>query len=148
MSLKIRNAKPGDEVYIVELIKELSETIGEASGISVEFAKNSLSFPCFQILVAEEHGRVVGLISYSVKPSLYHGANSCIIEDLVVKQQARGRGVGSALIREALIRIQKLGCAEVSVSTMPDNEKAIRFYRACGFTDEALFLEKHFFKSK
>jgi ribosomal protein S18 acetylase RimI-like enzyme len=35
-------------------------------------------------------------------------------------------------------------CAEVSVSTMPSNSKAIEFYKAHGMTDEAVLLEKHF----
>jgi hypothetical protein len=34
-------------------------------------------------------------------------------------------------------------CAEVSVSTMPDNQEAIRFYNKLGLVDEAIFLERH-----
>ncbi len=34
--------------------------------------------------------------------------------------------------------------AEVSVTTMPDNQGAIRFYKRHGLVDEAVFLEKHF----
>jgi ribosomal protein S18 acetylase RimI-like enzyme len=37
-----------------------------------------------------------------------------------------------------------MGCAEVSVSTLSDNEDAQRFYRSHGLVDEAVFLEKHF----
>jgi len=35
------------------------------------------------------------------------------------------------------------GWAEVSVSTMPDNERAIAFYRSLGFAGEAGLLERH-----
>jgi len=39
--------------------------------------------------------------------------------------------------------MESLGCAEVSVSTMPDNVDALQFYKAHGLVDEAILLEKH-----
>ena len=64
--------------------------------------------------------------------------------DLVIAASHRGRGVGGALLEALLARLEKDGCAEVSVTTMPDNEGALRFYRSHGLTDEAVYLEKHF----
>jgi ribosomal protein S18 acetylase RimI-like enzyme len=78
-----------------------------------------------------------------IRPNLYHAANSALIEELVVRESARGRGVGGALMSELLRRLSAQGCAEVSVTTMPDNDGAIRFYRSHGLVDEAVFLEKH-----
>lgn len=37
-----------------------------------------------------------------------------------------------------------LDCKEVCLAVMPDNERAIRFYKHHGLKEEALFLEKHF----
>jgi ribosomal protein S18 acetylase RimI-like enzyme len=85
-----------------------------------------------------------GVLTYSVRPDLYHAAPTGLIEELVVRQSMRGQGVGGALLDELFSRLTALGCAEVSVTTMPDNAAAIEFYKAHGLTDEALFLEKHF----
>lgn len=75
---------------------------------------------------------------------VHHAAGSGLIEELIVSGSARGRGAGSALLADLLRRLAAAGCAEVSVSTMPDNEGAKRFYRSHGLVDEAVFLEKHF----
>ena len=145
MPIMVREARPGDEQVIVELIGELARTSGEASPITESYAREYLAFAqCgSHILLAEQGSRTVGLLSYSVRPNLYHAANSALIEELVVRESARGQGVGSVLLSELLDRLPSLGCAEVSVSTMLDNQDAMRFYRSHGLVDEAVFLEKH-----
>ena len=97
-----------------------------------------------KILLAERQGRVGGLLSYSVRPDLYHAGNSVLIEELVVDENCRGEGVGGALITALEERLMELDCREVCLAVMPDNETAIRFYRSYGLVEEALFLEKHF----
>jgi ribosomal protein S18 acetylase RimI-like enzyme len=144
MSISVRDAHPGDEPHIVRLIRELADTDDEASPITPEYVCGYMTFPGNHVLLAEDGERVIGLLSYSVRPGLYHAGDSALIEELVVHAPERGRGVGSALMTELLRRLEALGCAEVSVSTMPDNTGAQRFYRAHGLRDEALFLEKHF----
>jgi ribosomal protein S18 acetylase RimI-like enzyme len=144
MSLSIRQAKPGDEPIIVTLIRELAETSGDSSPITEEYAATCLAFPGSHVLLAEEDGQVIGLVSYSVRPGLYHAGDSGLIEELVVHDSGRGRGIGSALMSELLQQLAAAGCAEVSVSTATDNEGAKRFYKSHGLVDEAVFLEKHF----
>jgi ribosomal protein S18 acetylase RimI-like enzyme len=144
VNISIREAKLGDEVFIVQLMQELAETGGDSSPITHAYVKDYLSSPISHVLLAEENERVIGLLSYSVRPDLYHAANSCLIEELVVLKSARGRGVGSALMSELLQRLASSRCAEVSVAAMADNEGAIRFYKSHGLVDEAIFLEKHF----
>ena len=145
MSITVRLATSTDAPVVVELIGELAGSYGETSPITQEFVGEYLAFPGNSILLAEENGRVAGLLSYSLRPNLYHAANSALIEELVVRESARGRGVGGALMSELLRRLPSQRCAEVSVTTMPDNEGAIRFYRSHGLVDEAVFLEKHLF---
>jgi ribosomal protein S18 acetylase RimI-like enzyme len=144
VNINIREAKPGDEPFIVELIKELAETGDDSSPITHAYVTDYLASPVSHVLLAEENRQVIGLLSYSVRPDLYHAANSCLIEELVVLKSERGRGVGSALISELLQRLASLGCAEASVAAMADNEGALRFYKSHGLVDEAIFLEKHF----
>lgn len=144
MNLHVREAEPQDAPAVVALIRELAQTIGESSPITQEYVKDYLSFPGSSVLLAEEDGQAAGLLSYSVRPNLYHAAGSGLIEELAVRESARDRGVGSALMTELLRRLAAMGCAEVSVSTMPDNKGAKRFYQSHGLVDEAVFLEKHF----
>lgn len=143
MSIGIRQAQAGDEPAIVALIKELAETGGESSPITPAYIETYLASGS-RVLLAEENGQAAGLISYSIRPNLYHAGDSCLIEELVVRAGHRGRGIGGALLSRLLEQLAAAGCAEVSVSTETDNEGARRFYKSHGLVDEAVFLEKHF----
>ncbi len=117
---------------------------GDSSSIDEEYVAYYISCPHSYVLLAEEEGQVIGLLSYSVRPNLYHAGDACLIDQLIVQEGARGRGVGGALVEELFQRLAALDCVEVSVSTMPDNRRAIRFYKSHGLTEEAVLLEKHF----
>ena len=148
--IEIRPAAPHDSPDIVRLVKELAGD--EPCDLTEEFAREYLAFPGCGILLAQETaagatsktGRVLGMLSYSIRPNLFHAGNGCLIEELVVKGDARGRGVGGLLVDAILQIAESLGCEEISVSTMPDNTGAIRFYKSHGFEDEAVYLERHF----
>lgn len=143
MSLEIRSAGPGDEAVIVRLIQELADAEGEASPITEEYATAYLSSPGSHLLLADQNGESIGLLSYSIRPDLYHAGPTALIEELVVQASERGRGVGSALLSELLSELARLGVVEVSVTTMPGNQRARHFYQAHGLLDEAVLLEKH-----
>jgi ribosomal protein S18 acetylase RimI-like enzyme len=144
MDIAIRDAEPRDSGIIVRLIGELAAAAGERTHLTEAYAAEYLASPTAKALVAEVGGQVVGLLTYSLRPDLYHAAKTCLIEELIVRDAVRGRGVGSGLVDELFARLTALGCAEVSVTTLSDNTRAIEFYRAHGLTDQAVFLEKHF----
>ncbi|MFH0777351.1 MAG: GNAT family N-acetyltransferase [Candidatus Eisenbacteria bacterium] len=144
MSITVREARPADAPAVVRLILELAATIGEDSPITEDYAAKYLSSPGSTVLLAETRGQAVGLLSYSVRPDLYHSAGSCLIEELIVQESARRQGVGSLLMTKLLSRLAASDCAEVSVATMSSNTEAIEFYRRHGLVDDAVFLEQHF----
>jgi ribosomal protein S18 acetylase RimI-like enzyme len=144
MDISIREANLKDSPAIVRLTRELAETSGEHSPLTEPYVAEYLSSTTSKILLAETQQQIVGLLSYSLRPDLYHAANSCLIEELIVQESARGQGVGSALLSALVSRLADLGCAEVSVTTMPDNREALDFYNKHGLVDEAVYLERHF----
>jgi ribosomal protein S18 acetylase RimI-like enzyme len=141
--MDIRSATFEDAPIVAALIQELARSGGEISPITPEFVQTYLSNPASRILLAEEHGQVAGLLSYAAHPDLYHAGLCGEIEALVVSAHMRGKGVGAALLQEVLKHARTQGWAEVSVSTMPENQPAIEFYRKNGFGDEAVLLEQH-----
>ena len=142
--MTIREAVPEDGPALLELIRQLGETDHPGPAASMRFLQSALGHPALGVLVVEEGGRTEGFLSYTVRPNLYHGAEAGHIDELVVDTRARGRGLGTALLAEFLDRMQRRGCAEVSVGVLPGNEGAQRLYRAMGFTEEVLLLERHF----
>jgi len=143
-NIAVRDIEPQDSAIVAELVRELAATVGEETPVTEAYVTKYLASPTSRALLAEVGGQVAGLLTYSVRPDLYHAASTCLIEELVVREKMRGQGVGSALLEELFSRLTALGCAEVSATTLPDNFKAIEFYKAHGLTDEAIFLEKHF----
>ena len=56
-----------------------------------------------------------------------------MIEDVVVEESARGRGVGEALVGGALEAAAQAGLETVSLTSRPEREAANRLYRRLGF---------------
>jgi ribosomal protein S18 acetylase RimI-like enzyme len=142
--IRIREAGPGDEPAIVRLIREFAEDGSDTSLLTEEFVGEYLASPGSFILLAEAEGQAIGLLSYSIQPDLYHAGPAAYIAELYVHGPDRGHGVGGALMTDLFRRLARLGCVVASVAVMPDNEGALRFYRAHGLVDEAILLEKHF----
>lgn len=57
------------------------------------------------------------------------------IEDVVVDESGRGRGVGEALTRRALVLAADVGCRTVDLTSRPSREAANRLYRRIGFAE-------------
>ena len=93
---------------------------------------------CYVNRVAEAEGRVVGFISAVLYKSFFHAGGTALINELVVDQGRRGRGIGGLLVREVRRLAQALGMNELEVGTSPGNAEAITFYRAQGLSDESL----------
>ena len=56
------------------------------------------------------------------------------IEDVVVDDLARGKGVGEALNRAALVEARRRGAKTVDLTSRPSREAANRLYQRIGFT--------------
>lgn len=80
----------------------------------------------------ERSGEIVGsltLVMFRIPTGL-----RAWIEDVVVDESARGRGVGDALNQFALARARDAGCRTVDLTSRPSREAANRLYQRIGFT--------------
>lgn len=77
-----------------------------------------------------------------LRENLFHGGQVALIDELIVEENSRGRGVGSQLVDHALAHCADVGCEEVEVSTEMDNQEARDFYTKHGFVEQGLILEK------
>ena len=144
MTITIRQAGPGDEAAIVRLTQEMAAGEDDVSAIDERYARRFLASPVAGVLLAEDGGEVVGLLSYALVPGLYHAADSGLIELLIVTGTRRGEGIGHRLVDTALRAFHQAGCAEASVSTGEENASAQKVYGDAGLTESSLLLETHF----
>jgi GNAT superfamily N-acetyltransferase len=79
-------------------------------------------------LVAERDGRLLGLGHYLFHRSTIHVALVCYLQDLFTAGEARGQGIGRALIEEVAARARAAGAARVYWLTHETNQTARRLY--------------------
>lgn len=144
MNIQLRKAMPGDAPVIIALVRELAESTGESSAVNSKSVHDYLAFPGCEVILAEIDHKAVGLISFSIKPNLYHGGSTCVVEELVSSAAHRGKGVGAALLEHVKAFAKEQKCAELGLGVLLDNHSAIRFYKQHGLNDDALWLEMHF----
>ena len=87
--------------------------------------------PQATLLAARSDGAVVGMATIAVYRKLTHV--TARLEDVVVDEAARGRGVGAALVTAAIEEARRLGGRELELTTGPWREAANRLYPRLGF---------------
>jgi ribosomal protein S18 acetylase RimI-like enzyme len=75
-----------------------------------------------------------GVCQLRFRFGIWKAAPDCWLEDLYVSQAARGRGLGGALVGEALERARLRGCRRVELDTNETNEAALALYERLGFS--------------
>ena len=76
----------------------------------------------------------VGLAQLRFRLSAWTGVEDCWLEDVFVSDDARGTGLGRALVEAAIERARARGCRRIELDVQEDNEHAIRLYEKCGFS--------------
>ncbi|MHB8681718.1 MAG: GNAT family N-acetyltransferase [Acidimicrobiales bacterium] len=135
----------GDDPLIVEEVRALSDEVVAALHALVPQLSSSATLPTEAelgeivaspasiLLVARlgPGGPVVGSLTLAVF-RLPTGMRAWI-EDVVVDDTTRGRGVGSALVRAALDAARRKGCRTVDLTSRPSRLDANRLYVSLGF---------------
>lgn len=139
--MKIRKGNKDDMLGVLQLIQELA--VYENAPDEVEITETNLiedgfgTNPLFECYVAEDNKQIVGLALFYYRYSTWKGKN-LYLEDLVVKEEFRRKGIGSLLF-EAVIKESKSKRAKrMEWQVLDWNEPAIEFYKKykCQFDDE------------
>ncbi len=83
------------------------------------------------LFVASDDSGILGTLTLAMFP--IPTGRRAWIEDVVVDDAARGRGVGKLLNEAALARAKKLGAVSVDLTSRPSREAANRLYHRLGF---------------
>lgn len=90
------------------------------------------------ILAARDGGAVVGMVSLLFTISTAEGGPACWLEDMVVRPERRGGGLGSRLLQAAIDYARTHGFSRITLLTDKVNAGAIKFYGRHGFTESAM----------
>ena len=136
MTVSIRPATREDAGKLYQMIYELA--CYERAEHSVKVTIDDLSLqlsqsePPFECIIAEIDRKPSGFALYFYAYSTWEGARTLYLEDLYVKQEFRGAGVGIALMRYLARVAHEKGCKRLEWSVLDWNEVAIDFYQKIG----------------
>ena len=134
--LTLRPAVPLDVGEILQLIRDLAAYEREpAAAIATEadilrdgFSEN----PRFKVVIAEWDGQVAGFAFYFYNYSTWQGRPGLYLEDLFVRPEHRGRGIGKALLVHLAGIALREGCTRYQWQVLDWNVDAIGFYEKLG----------------
>ena len=134
--LEIRGANEDDVPLILTLMKELAEY--ERLSHEVVATEESLRRWLFgeqrvaEVLIGNHEGEPAGFALFFHSFSTFLGRPGIYLEDLYVRPQFRGAGIGRALLVYLAKLARERGCGRLEWSVLDWNEPAIGFYKRLG----------------
>lgn len=136
MSLRIRPAREADAGLLLSLIRELAEYERLAHEVvgSEELLRRHLfgERPAAEAVIAEVDGEPAGFALFYTSFSTFLCRPGLWLEDLLVRPQHRGAGVGRALLAHLARVALERGYGRMEWWVLDWNEPAIGFYRSIG----------------
>jgi GNAT superfamily N-acetyltransferase len=77
-----------------------------------------------------------GVVQLRYRFGIWRAGLDCLLEDLFVSEEARGHGLGRALVDGAIERARERGCRRMELDTGETNEAARALYEAAGFVND------------
>ena len=140
-SATMRSATPEDLPTILALIKELAEyeRLAHEVVVTQDLLEEHLfgAAPKAEVILALLDNEPVGFALFFHNFSTFLGRPGIYLEDLFVRPEARGKGIGKALmVKVAQIAVQR-GCGRFEWAVLDWNEPSIEFYRRLGAVPQA-----------
>ncbi|MDV7144891.1 GNAT family N-acetyltransferase [Tropicimonas sp. TH_r6] len=139
--MTIRSATATDAEAITGMLRRLAEETGDGARFaSTPEAIRTHGFadaPLFETLLAERQGTAAGMALFFPHFSTTLGAPGVYVQDLWVAPEARGIGIGAALLAAVARRATiEWGAAYLALSRHVHNDGAAAFYARLGFATQ------------
>ena len=151
--MNIRNAQIDDVNMVSELMLQVAKIHSSArrdifKEKNIEEIKNEVNNRMNNkenILIAEENNSIFGVIIYKIKEVREHinlkDRTVLWIDELVVDENIRGKGIGRSLFWEVNKIAKENNCTAVELNCWNFNRQAIKFYEKCGMNTQRLIME-------
>jgi ribosomal protein S18 acetylase RimI-like enzyme len=143
-AVTIRAATPADVEALVRLLEQLHPAFPANRALARSVLETMLSQNGRRVLVAETEGQVRGTADLIIVPNLTHDASPwAIVENLVVDEQSRGRGIGRSLMDDIVRRAEDAGCYMIQLVSLKHRTDAHAFYGHNDFQPVAEGLRRY-----
>jgi GNAT superfamily N-acetyltransferase len=134
--VNIRPAAEDDVGTIEELIRALAEyeRLSQEVVMNSDLLRKALfgERPYAEVLIGEEDGEATGFALFFHNFSTFVGRPGIYLEDLFVKPEHRGKGLGRALLKRLAEIAVERGCGRMEWAVLDWNRPAIGFYEKLG----------------
>lgn len=134
--LNIRPAEAKDIPLIVQFIRELADyekAVEQAVVTEDDIQRDGFSaYPKFRVVIAEWDGKPAGFALFFYNYSTWLGRAGLYLEDLFVRPEFRGRGIGKALLTHLARTAVEEGCGRFEWQVLDWNTPAVEFYKSLG----------------
>jgi GNAT superfamily N-acetyltransferase len=131
----VRLATEADTDAVAALLVEFRDWWGRDWPPAESFARGVrrlMADPATEFLLGGDPPTGVAALRY--RYGVWYDAEDCWIEDLFVREEARGSGLGRALTEAAIERARERGCRRVELDVNEANEAATALYESLGFS--------------
>jgi GNAT superfamily N-acetyltransferase len=129
--MQIRQAKPGDETEIFNMIYALAvyeKAPEQVTNTPQQLARDLFEDKICSAIVAEEVNQIVGFSLYYISYSTWKG--KCLyLEDFFVIPEMRKTGIGEQLFQKTVEIAKEMGVKRMDWQVLEWNEPALNFYR-------------------
>jgi GNAT superfamily N-acetyltransferase len=127
---------------VAVLMAAFRDHMGRAEPVDEQMQATSaelLRDPNTEFLLAAPDGadQPAGVCQLRFRLAIWTGANDCWLEDVFVRADVRGSGLGRALVAAALERARERGCGRIELDVDDDNAPAIALYERMGLSLES-----------
>jgi putative acetyltransferase len=143
--IRVRRADPADAEALVDLAERVGSEEGRwiltssswrSIGEERRYLKAVQRHADAAVFVVEDDGRIVGRLSIARDP---HPSSQHVADlGLMVSAGHRRRGIGKALLEQAVRWARESGVRKLELHVFPWNEPALRLYESFGFEREGL----------
>lgn len=135
-TLRIVPATERDIPLILQFIRDLAAYEGHLDRVEATETRISETLFCTQpaasVIFAFDGDKPVGFAVFYFTYSTFAGLPGLYLEDLFVKNEARGLGIGKQLLSYLARLAKEKGCWRIEWAVLHRNETAIGFYRKLG----------------
>ena len=121
---------------VLRLVRALAEYEREPRAVLAteeDFLRHGFgATPRYSVLLAEEDGQVAGFALWFFTFSTWLGKPGLYLEDLFVRPELRGRGIGKTMMIELARIAVREGCGRFEWAVLDWNQPSIEFYRSLG----------------
>jgi PhnO protein len=141
MEIIVRPTNASDLNSVYELLNQLKGSLHNREVFEQTFTQNLVD-PLIHYFVAIYNQKPIGFISLHVQQILHHSKRTGEIQELIIDEKYRGKGIGKMLMEKVELLAKELKLEEVELTTRIHRIDAQAFYKKLGYSNTHLKMVK------